>query len=295
VPAWVDIPAKSSKLTDSNQVVNNGFSTMNVKQPIFAHSRMVNITGRFFGTLVGWLFYRFEGAIAGFLLGTLYDELVKARNPDKSETDDEATYTGNTPDFNHILISLSAAVMKSDGKTTRSELNYVKEFFIRQFGVEQTKQDLLFLREALKHQVPLDRICLVARARMNYQTRVQLLHYLFGIAHADGTYSHSEASVLNRIALLLQINQEDYVRINSMFGGGVPPKAPPATNRSYELLEIQQSATDDEVKKAYRQMALKYHPDRVTHLGEEARKSAEEKFKKVQEAYEAIKRDRGFS
>jgi DnaJ like chaperone protein len=58
-------------------------------------------------------------------------------------------------------------------------------------------------------------------------------------------------------------------------------------------LEIDSSATDDEVKKAYRKQAMKHHPDKVSHLGEEIRKAAEEKFQKLNEAYERIKSARG--
>ena len=59
------------------------------------------------------------------------------------------------------------------------------------------------------------------------------------------------------------------------------------------MLEISPSATDDEVSSAYRRMAMKYHPDRVATLGPEVQKAAEEKFKKIQEAYAAIKKQRG--
>ncbi|HTA28172.1 MAG TPA: DnaJ domain-containing protein, partial [Bacteroidia bacterium] len=159
-------------------------------------------------------------------------------------------------------------------------------------GVEKTKQDLLMLREALKQPIPLDRVCNMARAKMNYQTRVQLLHYLFGIAYADGNFSSPEQSVLNRIAIYLRISPTDYNAIASMFSG---VKTAPANNRMYETLGVERNANEEEIKKAYRQMALKYHPDRVTHLGEDARNAAEEKFKKIQEAYEAIKKDKGFS
>ncbi len=260
---------------------------------------MINITGKFFGALIGWFLGRFDGAIAGFLLGAIFDEFIKSQQGGPKNAGTHAgnasfdtTFDGSPIDFDYILVSLSAAVMKSDGAATRSELDYVKDFFVRQFGVEKTKQDLLILREALKQPIPLDRVCNMARAKMNYQTRVQLLHYLFGIAYADGNFSSAEQSVLNRIAIYLRISPTDYNSIASMFSG---VKTAPANNRIYETLGVERNATEEEIKKAYRQMALKYHPDRVTHLGEVARKAAEEKFKKIQEAYEAIKKDKGFS
>jgi DnaJ like chaperone protein len=258
---------------------------------------MINITGKFFGSVIGWFLGRLDGAIAGFLLGAIYDEFVNSRQRGSKATDGnnrsnplESILDAYTGDFNFILVSLSAAVMRSDGKTTRSELEYVKDFFVRQFGVEKAREDLLMLREALKQDVPLDRICAAARGKMNYHGRLQLLHYLFGIAYADGSFSGAEQMVLQRIATFLEINPNDYKTVGAMFGGTTAPN-----NRAYEILGIEKTASEEEIKKAYRQMALKYHPDRVTHLGEDVRKAAEEKFKKVQEAYETVKKEKGFS
>ncbi len=263
---------------------------------------MINITGKFFGALIGWWLGHLDGAIAGFLLGALFDEFVKSQKGDaKGNTGNPGninldtileSYTG---DFNFILVSLSAAVMRSDGKTTRSELEYVKDFFVRQFGVEKAKQNLLMLREALKNEISLSRVCYAVKNKMTYHSRLQLLHYLFGIAYADGSLSNAEQAVLYKISAYLEISPMDYRTIGAMFGGGgVGSSRPVNTSKAYEILGVEKTATEEDIKKAYRQMALKYHPDRVTHLGEDVRKSAEEKFKKVQEAYEAVKKEKGF-
>ena len=62
---------------------------------------------------------------------------------------------------------------------------------------------------------------------------------------------------------------------------------------AYKVLEVSPDATDDEVKKAYRKLALKHHPDRVASLGEDVQKAAEEKFKNINDAYERIRKARG--
>jgi DnaJ like chaperone protein len=66
------------------------------------------------------------------------------------------------------------------------------------------------------------------------------------------------------------------------------------TNSDYKVLGIESTASDDEVKKAYRQMAIKFHPDKVAQMGEEFQKGAKEKFQQIQDSYEAIKKARGF-
>ena len=61
----------------------------------------------------------------------------------------------------------------------------------------------------------------------------------------------------------------------------------------YRALGVADRATADEIKKAYRRLAKKHHPDKVSHLGEDFKKTADEKFKKVNEAFEKIKKERG--
>ena len=64
-------------------------------------------------------------------------------------------------------------------------------------------------------------------------------------------------------------------------------------DNAYKVLEIEKSVTDSEVKKAYRKMVKKHHPDKLQHLGEEHMQGAEEKFRQVQKAYESIQKERG--
>jgi DnaJ like chaperone protein len=120
---------------------------------------------------------------------------------------------------------------------------------------------------------------------MQVEVRIQLLHYLFGIAKADGHVAEVEIQLLNRIAHLLDIPKVDSESVKNMFYRDV--------NSDYKVLGIESSATEDEIKKAYRQMAIRYHPDKVAQLGEEYQKGAKEKFQKIQEAYEGIKKQRG--
>jgi DnaJ like chaperone protein len=119
---------------------------------------------------------------------------------------------------------------------------------------------------------------------MDYSSRLQLLQLLYSVSMADGTVHPSEIQVIDSIAGYIGISQPDLLSIKNMFVA--------ETDSAYRILEIDRTATNDDVKKAYRRMAMKYHPDKVSHLGEEFKKSADEKFKKVNEAYEKIKKER---
>jgi len=141
------------------------------------------------------------------------------------------------------------------------------------------------LRDLLKQNIPVTDVCNQIRHNMDQPSRLQLLHFLFGIAAADGIVHPDEHKLIRHIAEQMGINQKDYESIESMFVAN--------TDAAYKILEVDPSATDDELKKAYRKMAVKYHPDKVTYLGEEVQKAAHDKFQKVNEAWEIIKKQRG--
>ena len=186
-----------------------------------------------------------------------------------------------------MLMALSAAVMKADGKVLKAELDYVKSFFSQQFGNQFTSEHLKVLKKFLdaKH-IPIDQICNDIKTRMPAEVRVQLVHYMFGIAKADGNVDESEMKVIQNIAQKLGVSQTDFESLKNMFYRDV--------NSDYKILGVTAAATDDEVKKAYRKMAISHHPDKVASMGEEYQKGAQEKFMKIQEAYENIKKTRGF-
>jgi DnaJ like chaperone protein len=95
-----------------------------------------------------------------------------------------------------------------------------------------------------------------------------------------------ELTTIESIAGYLGVSIADFNSLKAMYFKD--------TNSDYKILEIEPSASDEEVKKAYRKMAVKFHPDKVAALGEEVQHAAKEKFQKVQEAYENIKKHRGF-
>ena len=137
-------------------------------------------------------------------------------------------------------------------------------------------------KEILDQDYPLRDVCRQIQRSMDHPSRLELIHILYGLSAADGDVHEREIHVIQAIANYLNINKNDYESIKATFAKD--SEAP------YRILEIDPSASGQEVKKAYRKMATKYHPDKVSHLGKEMQDLAEEKFKAVNDAYQKIKK-----
>ena len=240
--------------------------------------RRGNGYGKWIGGGLGWAFGGPLGAIIGFAIGSAFGN--------SSNTEEYIGGTTQQRDFNVSLLVLSAAVMKADGSVKKSELDYVKRFFLSNFGQERAEKYILMLREILKQDIQIYDVSQQVGRFMDYSSKLQLLHYLFGIASADGTTHDNEVDVISVISKYMGISSSDFQSIKAMFVQQV--------DSAYKILGIDANATDDDVKKAYREMAKKYHPDKVAYLGEDVRKSAEQKLQEVNEAYDKIRKQRGF-
>ena len=226
---------------------------------------------------LGWAFLGPIGGLIGFGIGSIFDNA----SGQQIAAGGRQTTSGA---FAMSLLVLVAAVMKADNKILRSELDYVKKFFLQNFGDDTSQEAIVMLRDLLKQEIPVQDVCQQIKQNLDYSSRLQLVHFLFGIAKADGEVHASEQKIIELITGSLGISSKDKDSIKSMFV--------PQTDAAYKILEIDRTASDDEIKKAYRKMAKKFHPDKVSHLGEDFRKVANEKFKKVNEAYEKIKKER---
>ena len=236
---------------------------------------------------IGWALFGPLGGIIGFLVGASLGS--KAEKQYSKYDYNRVNYT-NQEQRNSFLISLlvvSTAVMKADGKVLKSELEYVKAFVKSNFGEVAVAESLRIIKELLDKNIDIPQVCAQIKVFMPSSQRLQFYHYLAGIAQADGNFSTSERKILLDIATYLAINKADAESILAMYGS--------KSYNPYTVLEISQDATDEEIKKAYRRLAVKYHPDKVENLGEDIKHGAEEKFKKIQEAYEQIKKERGLN
>ncbi len=234
--------------------------------------------GKWIGGGLGWAFFGPIGGILGFLIGTFLDETRQFETRTAGPT--------TTGDFAMSLLVLVAAIMKADGRVMKSELDYVKSYFVRTFGQGAAKEAIMILRDILKQQIPLKDVATQIGQKLDYSSKLELLHLLFEIANADGQIHSSEQKIIEDLAGFIGVENQDIESLKAMYYQD--------ENSAYKVLEIDENATNEEVKKAYRNMAIKYHPDKVEYLGEDFKKVANEKFKKVNEAYERIKKIRGF-
>jgi DnaJ like chaperone protein len=244
---------------------------------------------KWFAAILGYSFLRFPGAILGFLVGSFIDNLsINKGGGARTVFSDFTRQTVSPADFELNLLSLCSIVIKADGQASQRELDYVRQYFISTYGKEKANAIFRTFNDVIKkREVSAQRICTYLNQRTRYEVRLQLIHFLFGIAQADGQVSQSEVSKIRELAGYLRVGLNDFESIMAMFIK--------SADNAYKILEIQRSASDDEVKKAYRTMAKKYHPDKVITENEAIKKGAEEKFKEVQKAYEVIQQERGMN
>lgn len=242
---------------------------------------------KWIGAALGWSFGGPIGAILGLALGSVVDGMSNG-NGSTVYTDYPQQRPQTQPgDFEVSLLILASIVIKADGKQDQRELDFVRLQFVNMYGKERANHAFKLFKEISKQQnISTRQVCLQIRQMMQHASRLQLVHFLFGIAKADGLVTDDEVHQIHTIAGYLGISHNDYESIKAMFYK--------SADSAYKILEIDKTATNDDIKKAYRNMAKKYHPDKVIHLGKEHQQGAEEKFRKVQEAYEQLQKERGF-
>jgi DnaJ like chaperone protein len=258
---------------------------------------------KWIGGALGWSFGGPIGAIIGLAIGSFVDNLTENGTPligerqtGKRQRDPYRTtpnYDGRksrpqtqSGDFEVSLLILASIIIKADGKQDQRELDFVRQQFTNMYGKQRANKAFELFKRITKQNISTRQVCLQIKQMMDHASRLQLLHFLFGIAKADGLVTDDEMRQIYTMSGYLGISNKDFESIKAMFYN--------STNNAYKVLEIDKSVPDDAVKKAYRRMAKKYHPDRVEHLGKEHQEGAEAKFRQVQEAYEHIQKERGF-
>tara|TARA_B100000963_G_scaffold260725_1_gene228967 strand:+ start:653 stop:1408 length:756 start_codon:yes stop_codon:yes gene_type:complete len=244
---------------------------------------------KWLGAGIGFTFGGPIGAVLGFAAGSVFDKYTKEEffkeQQDYQRQNRQREQQTLSGDFEISLLILASLVIKSDGKVDKRELNFVRNQFVGMYGKNRANRAFQLFKVVIKKQVSTRKVCIQIRQHMPHSSRLQLIHFLFGIAKADEYVSETEVNEIRKIAGYLFINQYDFESIKSMFYSSI--------DRDYKMLEIIKDTSNEEVKKAYRKMVKKYHPDKLVGLGEEHLKGAQEKFQNIQSAYERIKKERG--
>jgi DnaJ like chaperone protein len=256
---------------------------------------------KWIGGAIGWSFGGPIGAIMGLALGSFVDNLTgkgtpllgdrqtgRQQDPYRERANQTRPRQSQTQsgDFEVSLLILASIIIKADGKQDQRELDFVRQQFTNMYGKERANKAFELFKRITKQHISTRKVCIQIKQMMDHASRLQLLHFLFGIAKADGIVTEDELRQIYTIAGYLGISSRDYESIKAMFYN--------SSDNAYKILEIDKSVADSDVKKAYRTMAKKYHPDRVGHLGKEHQDGALAKFRQVQEAYEHIQKERGF-
>ena len=277
--------------------------------------------GKWIGGVLGWIVSggSIIGALAGYVLGSLFESGAESsgaatgydgysNNPYAGDGYDE----GERNSFLFSMMVLSSYIIKADGKIMHSEMEYVRGFLRQNFGEPaaiQGEEILLKLFERQKsegmmvYRETIRKVCVEIRFHMNESMRLQLLNYLVMIAKADGRVTKEEKEALYEVATtmgqstydvdsLLAMDYSNRSSGNQRRGESYADRDQELAN-AYKVLGISPTATDEEVKKAYRQLALRHHPDRVASLGDDVRKTAEKKFQEINNAKEIVFKARG--
>lgn len=280
--------------------------------------------GKWIGGFLGFMTAGPLGALAGFALGSLFDHGLDEVNKDGGSYNNreyeeayarsrsygsqgynyqshgsQRAYEGQRNSFMFSLLVLSSYIITADGKIMHSEMELVRRFLRQNFGEEASQQGNDILLKLFEQQKRIGMVgyreviqdsCHQIRSNMMYEQRLQLLNFLVMIAQADQVVSPEEVSALKEVALHLGLSEEDVEQMLNLRSGA---SSTSSLDDAYKVLGISPSATNDEVKAAYRKMALKHHPDKVAALGEDVRRAAEKKFQEINDAKERIFKARG--
>ncbi len=255
--------------------------------------------GKWIGSAMGFMTMGPLGLLAGYFIGRWFDEqtgtLTQSREAEeRGQTGD---VEGRRNSFLFSMLVMASYVIRADRKIMHSEMEFVRSFLRMNFGehaVAEGEQILLTLFEEAKRldeaspDAYRDMIFDCGRQiadNLNYGERLQLLDFLVRIARSDGNVCKAEIEALHEVALAIQLSAGEVDSMLNLTGDSL--------ENAYKVLEVAPSATDEEVRKAFRRLALKHHPDRVATLGEDVRKAAETKFRQINEAKERVYKARG--
>lgn len=256
--------------------------------------------GKWIGGIVGFMAAGPLGALAGYAIGSMFenkDEDNYSGGGYGGRTTYENPGYGQRNSFLFSLLVMASYIIKADGKVMHSEMEFVRRFLRANFGEQAVNEGNQILLNLFEQRKKMDANNPMAfkntiyecgvqiKQNLGYEERLQMLNFLAQIAKSDGNICQAEIEALKEVATAMGLSAQEVESMLNLGGNTL--------EQAYKVLEIKPTATDDEVKVAYRKLALKHHPDRVATLGEDVKKAAEEKFQQINNAKDMIYKARG--
>jgi DnaJ like chaperone protein len=249
--------------------------------------------GKMIGGTIGFALGGPLGAIAGAAFGHAFvdkkDDLYLSSQPGTRETlssNEEAQLI-----FFTAVFSMLAKLCKADGRVSENEISAVETFMKKDLHLDQNSQTTAvnIFKQALNSPESFEGFALQFYSTFRAQPHIidLMMDILLRVSTADGKITDNEEAILLSAARIFNYSGYDYDRFKSRY----VKKA----NQYYAVLKCDETASDEEIKKQYRKLVTEYHPDKIEAKGlpEEFIKFANDKFGEIQEAYDAIKKERG--
>jgi DnaJ like chaperone protein len=235
------------------------------------------------------------GALCGILLTLGINRVIY---PQKSKINEKVLVA---------ICKFSMLVMKADDCITTSELYVFRDYMLENFGSNVTGEAIEIMKDLQYQKISSSKAASVINARLNYSEKMQILQFLFKLAAANGEMPQAEQKILNQIAEEMQILQTDFIHLKNAYNymynrrysqqdnsnqNNYSVRKTDPMESDYAILGVKNTDSNEEIKAAYRRLALANHPDKVQHLGEVAHLEAEKRFSKINESYNKIKKIR---
>ena len=250
--------------------------------------------GKWIGGYLGWSAFGPLGGILGFVAGALFDVVTGGNGEGETmRLTDEQSQQGDRNSFFISMLVLSAYIVKADGKVMHSEMELVRGMLRQNFGEDAAQQGDQMMRrffeeqdrQGVAYRLKIQQVCQQIASHVDYSGRLQLLNFLVMIAQADGRVDQVEVGALKEVAQWMQMSPQEVDAMLHLEGDSLED--------AYKVLGVSPDATDEELRKTYRRLALEHHPDRVAKLGDDVRRAAEKKFQEINAAKDRIWKARG--
>jgi len=187
--------------------------------------------------------------------------------------------------------SMIARVAAADGKVSEAEVKKVREFMRRDLQLDPQSSSVAerIFQTALSNSQPFEQLASQFYDEFRGQPQILelLIDILYRIASEDGGVNAQEEAYIDQAARIFRFDQHRIENIRTRYVA--------AGTASYAVLGVSPQDSNDDIKQAYRRLVREYHPDTIASKGlpEEFTKFANEKFREIQEAYEAVRQERG--